>query len=409
MEYVQMTLDDWVQMKQRLKQELLGVKQSFVRIGYALRKIDDQRLYEQDGYKSVAEFAKGEYGLEPSTTSRFMAINREYSIDGYSEHLRPEYADLGRSQLEEMLKLPEGDRSMIQPEASRQSIRDLKAFNRSEPEQGEADDLRQLVEAYFRINKEELREYLANREEGPGDEKLLKEIVNPSGNKSFRKGMFFLMMYENNIQVKKFGESPREMSWEEFHKWTEEACEKLESEMQEEEKDGPEEAGGDSEGVHGSETGKGASKADGAEIPSAEGGNREAERGGDTEESTGGAAVTGGEDAENREADPELEENAEGDEQGAEAEGREIAPAQEPEELKESELLEVLEEPEETEKVFGSRKQFIDRLTAAGAATYLFEKMSPSHLIHLTELVKWMEEPVYTNGNELKSSAGGEE
>ena len=50
MEYVQMTLDDWVQMKQKLRQELIGVKQSFVRIGYALRKIDDQRLYENDGY-----------------------------------------------------------------------------------------------------------------------------------------------------------------------------------------------------------------------------------------------------------------------------------------------------------------------------------------------------------------------
>lgn len=34
MEYVQMTLDDWVQMKQKLRQELIGVKQSFVRIGY---------------------------------------------------------------------------------------------------------------------------------------------------------------------------------------------------------------------------------------------------------------------------------------------------------------------------------------------------------------------------------------
>lgn len=51
MEYVQMTLDDWVQMKQKLKQELLGVKQSFVRIGYALRQIDDQKLYEQDKRK----------------------------------------------------------------------------------------------------------------------------------------------------------------------------------------------------------------------------------------------------------------------------------------------------------------------------------------------------------------------
>ena len=83
-EYTQMTLTEWVDMKQKLRQELLGVKQSFVRIGYALRKIDDQKLYEQDGYKSVAEFAKAEYGLEGSTVSRFMSINREYSVDGYS-------------------------------------------------------------------------------------------------------------------------------------------------------------------------------------------------------------------------------------------------------------------------------------------------------------------------------------
>ena len=107
MEYTQMTLTEWVDMKQKLRQELLGVKQSFVRIGYVLRKIDDQKLYEQDGYKSVAEFAKAEYGLEGSTVSRFMAINREYSIDGYSERLRSEYLDLGRSQLEEMLKQEE--------------------------------------------------------------------------------------------------------------------------------------------------------------------------------------------------------------------------------------------------------------------------------------------------------------
>ena len=141
MEYVQMTLNDWVEIKQKLKRELLGIKQSFVRIGFVLRQIDDQKLYERDGYKSIADFAKQEYGLEPSTTSRFMSINREYSIDGYSETLRPEYADLGRSQLEEMLKLPDSDRQMVQPETSRENIRELKRFNKEEPEEGIADDL----------------------------------------------------------------------------------------------------------------------------------------------------------------------------------------------------------------------------------------------------------------------------
>lgn len=187
MGYVQMTLDDWLQMKQKLRQELLGVKQSFVRIGYALRKIEDQRLYEQDGYKSIAEFAKAEYGLEPSTVSRFMSINREYSVDGYSQTLRPEFTDLGRSQLEEMLKLPESDRQMIQPETSREDIRELKRFNKTVPETGVADDIEKLIEGFYKDNLEALNTVFSNP---PFDESNIKgfvEIVNPGGNRSYKK------------------------------------------------------------------------------------------------------------------------------------------------------------------------------------------------------------------------------
>lgn len=221
MEYVQMTLNDWIEIKQKLKQELLGVKQSFVRIGYALRQIGDQKLYERDGYKSVAEFAKAEYGLEASTTSRFMSINREYSIDGYSERLRPEYADLGRSQLEEMLKLPDSDRQMIQPEASREDIRELKRFNKTEPEAGEADDLHQLVEKFYQDNSEVLNAVFS--EAAGFDEATIgkfTEIVNPGGNRSYKKGLYFLMMYENRVSVKKFGGTPKDMTWWEFYQMT---------------------------------------------------------------------------------------------------------------------------------------------------------------------------------------------
>lgn len=226
MEYTQMTLTEWVDMKQKLRQELLGVKQSFVRIGYVLRKIDDQKLYEQDGYKSVAEFAKAEYGLEGSTVSRFMAINREYSIDGYSERLRPEYLDLGRSQLEEMLKLPDSDRQMIRPETPRDDIRELKKFNREAPAAGEADDLSQLLRWFYLDNQEALRAILRETEQEI-TEKRLAEIVNPSGNRSYRKGVFFLMMYEDKIAVKKFGSTPHDMTWGKFRWLTLELLEEL--------------------------------------------------------------------------------------------------------------------------------------------------------------------------------------
>ena len=231
MEYVQMTLNEWVEIKQKLRQELIGVKRSFVRIGYMLRQIDDQKGYVQDGYKSIAEFAQKELGLHPSTTTRFMEINREYSIDGYSERLREEYEDLSRSQLEEMLKLPEEDRTMIEPAASRESIRDLKRFNAALPEQSvtdchqmdgegqQADKINNLIESFFHDNPKELNTLFSPPEiKGLTEEYVHEaiEIINPGGNRSYRKGAFFVMMYENKIMIKQFGSTPQELSWAEF-------------------------------------------------------------------------------------------------------------------------------------------------------------------------------------------------
>lgn len=225
MEYVQLTLDDWLEMKQKLKMELQGVKQSFVRIGYALRQMDDQKLYERDGYKSIAEFAKAEYGLEASTVSRFMSINREYSVDGYSEHLKLEYMDMGRSQLEEMLKLPEEDRTMIRPETPRDDIRELKKFNKTTPEQGVADDIHELIKKFFETYNDILKELYSSEAFLTGDvEKTsqLVDIVNPSGTRTFKKGIYFLMMYEQNIKIKKFMGTPETMEWARFFEITKE-------------------------------------------------------------------------------------------------------------------------------------------------------------------------------------------
>ena len=138
------------------------------------------------------------------------------TADGYSEHLREEYLEMGRSQLEEMLKLPEQDRTMIQPEASREDIRELKRFNKTEPEQGTADDLQNLIKQFFEANMELLKELFASDAYVSGEVEKMVEIVNPSGNKAFRKGLYFMMMYEENIKIKKYGQNPETMSWADF-------------------------------------------------------------------------------------------------------------------------------------------------------------------------------------------------
>lgn len=421
MEYVQMTLNDWVEMKRKLRQELLGVKQSFVRIGYALRKIEDQKLYENDGYKSIAEFAKEEYGLEPSTTSRFMSINREYSIDGYSEQLRPEYADLGRSQLEEMLKLPEGDRTMIQPETSREDIRELKRFNKTEPEAGVADDMCQLVEKFYHDNPKILNTVFSEPAFEEATIKRFSEIVNPGGNRSYKKGLYFLMMYENRVAVKKFGMEPKNLTWWEFWQVTLEIFGEAaagagtwqkyfgeEKEEQPSESDSTEENNNMQAEIHE---------------------KRQTEKAADQEEDSESEEISGQMEIHDY---PEIipEENSESVQQ----EG--IAPAQKPEEDIEKEEpdenektsisgidkgktheptgMEKTEEkakssftdmnqPEVTEKPFGSRKDYMDSLTAYGMADYIAgehrrQSLKASFLSNPLELEKWLLEKVDIKG-----------
>lgn len=223
MEYTQITLDQWATMKEQLKQNIMdaqnkivGLKKDFVRIGYILRKIDELKLYENDGYKSIAEFAKAECELSDSDVTRFMQINEKYSIGGYSEELKEEYLEYGYSKLVEMLALPDGDMEMITPEVSREGIRELKRFNKTVPVAGVADDIYELVEKFYEANAEILNELYSSEAIVTGEIDKLKEIVNPSGNKTFRKGFYMLMMYEENIKIKKFGDNPETLTWADF-------------------------------------------------------------------------------------------------------------------------------------------------------------------------------------------------
>ena len=232
MEYKQMTLAEWLDIKQKLKQnissakdKLNGLKKDFVRIGYLLRKIDDNELYKQDGYKSIAEFAKAECGLSPSDTTRFIQINKKYSIGGNSEELRPEFLEYGQSKLAAMLALPDADLNMITPQTSREDIRELNRFNKSDPEQGADDDIEQLIRDFY-ISQELVRKAVTVKD----DPKALRELIAPSGSRSFRKGIWFIMFHESKINIKKYSGVAKEISWEEFAAITAKTLEKYEPE-----------------------------------------------------------------------------------------------------------------------------------------------------------------------------------
>ncbi|MFR7522956.1 MAG: hypothetical protein ACLUU1_11265 [Ruminococcus sp.] len=91
MEYVQMTLDDWLQEKEAIRKDLCVAAEAFVRIGYRLRRIRETKAYEQDGYHSVSEFAEAEYKISKSTTSTFIKIHETFAKGPDSMELKEPY------------------------------------------------------------------------------------------------------------------------------------------------------------------------------------------------------------------------------------------------------------------------------------------------------------------------------
>ena len=249
MEYVQMTLNDWMSLKGKLEEELRGAAASFVRIGFYLRKIEESEGYKNDGSATLAEWAKDNYGLSASAVSRFMAINRKYSIDGYSDQLRLKYAQYGSAKLSEMLALPDSDLEMVSPEMKREDIREIKKFNkeaakeeakaeepaadqREEPhEEHHEEQAPQAAAApelpdvlpehkwiieFFRENKEIMNDLYSSKAFAEGNVDGMKEIVNPSGARTYRHRMTMVSMMEARIMVKVFPKSPAPMSWDGF-------------------------------------------------------------------------------------------------------------------------------------------------------------------------------------------------
>lgn len=233
MECKQITLTEWLDIKKKLKEDISsardkinGLKKDFVRIGYLLRKIDDNKLYEQDGYKSIAEFAKKECNLSPSDVSRFIKINKRYSIDGNSPELREEFLEYGQSKLAAMLTLPDSDLAMIDPQTSREDIRELNRFNKSAPNAEETEDDMEDVIRDFYVSEGIIKKAVAVKD-NPKD---LRELIAPSGSKSFRKGRWIFMFHENRINVRKFPEQGKEITWPEFVEITAKVLEKYELE-----------------------------------------------------------------------------------------------------------------------------------------------------------------------------------
>lgn len=227
MDYVQLTLDDYIQCKTEIKESLTGIVKSFVKIGWQLTRINASKAYTLDGYSSITEFAKAEYDMNPDGVSRFMKVYERYSIPGDTPELQEQYKDFKFAQLSEMLQLSSEDQQMITADTKRDDIRELKKFNKENehnPEQlfawknGQGNKIYNTIFEFFKSYRELLNTLFGSDAYNNGSLEQMIEIVNPSGSRSYRKGTVFLMMYgpEKGIMVKQIPQGTENMPWSEF-------------------------------------------------------------------------------------------------------------------------------------------------------------------------------------------------
>lgn len=233
MEYMQLSMDDYIQSKNEIKQELGGIVKSFVRIGWQLTRIDKSGAYKHDGYNTIAEFAKAEYGMNPSGVSRFMNVYERYSLPGDTPELQEQYKDFKFAQLTEMLQLPEEDRQIFHAEDKREDIRELKDFNKENENnpmnlldwksaQSTEDKLKATIQEFFHEKQGVLNTLYSSEAYQAGNIKGMSQIINPGDSMSYRKGTVFLMFHQEDITVKIFNGEMKNITWEQFFAYTQE-------------------------------------------------------------------------------------------------------------------------------------------------------------------------------------------
>lgn len=213
-EYHQITLNEYISIKEDIKRRLNHLAESFVAIGYRLKQIRDTEAYRQDGYNTIFEFAEKELGLTKSPTSRFMAINDKYSVGGNSLELREEFIGLGKSRLSEMLTMDPEDYVLI---TAQTSIKDIREIKRMEKAAGENEVLTKFQEVLRKeyASKDRRKELIEIANAKCIDD--IKAAVIPEGYRLMKKGVLVIKFEDEKITVRTMGvPGTQELTWSEI-------------------------------------------------------------------------------------------------------------------------------------------------------------------------------------------------
>lgn len=105
---------------------LITTARAYVATGYFLKRIRNDRLYEEDGYKNFDEYIRAKYGKGKDWASRAIKVNNKLSVGGDSPYLGEEYKGYTTYQLVELAYMTEEQREQATPEQTVKELREIR-------------------------------------------------------------------------------------------------------------------------------------------------------------------------------------------------------------------------------------------------------------------------------------------
>lgn len=111
---------------------MMTAVRAFVANGYYLRRIRDEKLYKESGYKNFKEYLEDRYKKDEGWASKCIKVNQQLSVGGNSPILDSKYCDYNdKYKLVELASMTEEQRSQVSPDMS---VKTLRKFRKGDAE-----------------------------------------------------------------------------------------------------------------------------------------------------------------------------------------------------------------------------------------------------------------------------------
>lgn len=108
---------------------MVSAVRAYVANGYWLKRIRDEKLFLEEGYKNFEEYVRDKYSSDKGWASKCIKVNQELSVGGDSPVLDEKYKDYSVYQLVELARMTDEQRDQASPD---QTVRELRGDEKAQ-------------------------------------------------------------------------------------------------------------------------------------------------------------------------------------------------------------------------------------------------------------------------------------